>query len=104
MSTIHERQWQRVRNHHSEHVRRIAERAFREPVLRQYFPYASHHDLHFSGKTDYPFDPLPYICTVETSEQTYELRNAQQDTLVEGDVDHVIAELVPLLATRKDLP
>jgi hypothetical protein len=45
-------QWAFVINHQEERVRRIAERAAREPVLRGLFPYSSMANLKFSRRAE----------------------------------------------------
>ena len=86
-------QWAFVLNHPDEHVRRIAERASREPVLRRLFPYASLSNLRFSTTSTYPYSQLPYILTAKIAGR-YEARDVDNRPLEEGDLDVVIAAVV----------
>lgn len=95
-----ERQWARILAPRSdEWVRRIAERASREPLLRSLFPYGSLRNLRFSHATEYPFDPMPYIETVEepVGPVYYRLRAANNRPLMVGALDAVVPALVRYL-------
>lgn len=96
--TLFDDQWTFVLNHPDEHVRRIAERASREPVLRRLFPYSSMSNLRFRTTAEYPYDPLPYVLTAGVLGR-YEVRDANNRPLAEGDLEIVIPALVRALGT-----
>lgn len=55
-------QWQQLRQHESASVRLLVEAAHAQPRLRMLFPFTSHHDLHFSRCTGFPYSwDLPFI-------------------------------------------
>ena len=87
-----QRQWDFVLNHPEEDIRRIAERASKEPALRRLFPYVSMRNLRFSRATTYPYDPLPYILTVEPGDR-YEARAPDNAPLFTGSLEEVVEEL-----------
>lgn len=88
-----DKQWAFVLNHPDEHIRRIAERASREPSLRRLFPYTSMSNLRFSATSAYPYTALPYVLT-STSASRYEARDADNRPLAEGDLEVVIPAVV----------
>jgi hypothetical protein len=92
----YDKQWEFVLTHPDENVRRIAERASREPALRRLFPYASLSNLRFSRTDAYPYDPLPYVLTVQDGH--YEARAANNQPLGEGDLEAVIPVVVRAIA------
>ena len=57
-----DRKWEWMLANEETIVRRTVEAAARFPSLRRLFPYASHQNLWFSRKTEYPYDrELPHI-------------------------------------------
>ena len=92
-----EQQWAFVTAHPDSTVRGIAERAAEEPTLRALFPYASMSNLKFSRTTTYPYDPMPYILTVEPG-QRYEVRGADNAPIASGTLDDMVAELARILS------
>lgn len=96
MSDEVDRQWALLLSHSDEWVRRLAERAFQEPLLRSLFPYASLRNLRFSHVTEYPYDPMPYIETVEepVGPVYFRLRAANNRPLAAGTLDAMVSALV----------
>lgn len=88
-----EDQWAFVLQHPNERVRRIAERASREPKLRELFPYWSMNNLRFSATSKYPYEPLPYILFREEGD-SYEARAADNQPIAEGDLETVVEAIV----------
>ena len=81
-----QRKWDELLADTNEHVRRIADRAAREPELRRLFPLASLSNLRFSRVTSYPYDlDLPYILTTPRGE--YEARAGNNAPLGTGDLN-----------------
>ncbi len=87
--------WQFVLEHERESIRRIAERAYQEPMLRRLYPYTSLDNLHFSHHSDYPYSSLPYVLTADR----YEARAADHRPLAEGSLDDVVKAVVEALAS-----
>jgi hypothetical protein len=51
-----------LRHHEAASVRLLVEAAYAQPRLRVLFPFTSHHDLHFSRCTGYPYSrDVPFI-------------------------------------------
>ncbi|MBN8613814.1 MAG: hypothetical protein J0L92_24675 [Deltaproteobacteria bacterium] len=94
-------QWQFVLNHELEDVRRIAEHASREPALRRLFPYSSLSNLRFSTRSEYPYDSLPWVETVDAGR--YRARDADNRPLAEGDLQIVVMPAV-VRAVRAIVP
>ena len=92
-------QWLFVLNHSDEHIQQIAERAFKEPSLRCLFPYPSMSNLRFSKTSEYPYDNLPYILSASDAAR-YEVRDADNRPLAEGDLEIVIPALVGAIRSR----
>lgn len=92
-SKVIDDQWEFMLQHPDHHVRRIAERASREPLLRRLFPYTSMSNLRFSTTSEYPVAGLPYVLKV-TSGGGYEARDADNRPLAEGDLKVVIPAVV----------
>jgi hypothetical protein len=70
MAQAHERgpgdmvavKWQRLRQHAALIVAPLVEAAYAEPRLRMLYPFTSHHDLHFSRCTGFPYSfDVPFI-------------------------------------------
>jgi hypothetical protein len=88
--------WAEMLSDSDEHIRRIAERAFREPSLRRLFPFASHSNLKFSRRAEYPYNvDIPYVLTKPSGQ--YEARTGDHALLGCGDVDAVIELVVNAL-------
>jgi hypothetical protein len=94
-----EKQWAFVLHHHEPHVRRIAERAAVEPILRALYPYASLRNLRFSTTSVYPFDLLPYVLTNEFEER-YEARDFDNRPIAVGSIDVAVAAVVRAMGQR----
>jgi hypothetical protein len=92
-----DQQWDFVLSHSDEEIRRIATRASHEPVLRRLFPYPSMRNPRFSMKVDYPYDPMPYICT-EVPGERYQVRAADNAPIMQGALADVVQELTGLLS------
>lgn len=83
--------WQAVLEDENVHVRRIAERAVREPVLRPLFPFGSHNDLWFSRRVEHPYDRnLPHI---HTTFDEYEARAEDNSVLCSGNIETVVVRV-----------
>lgn len=92
-----EKQWQFMLNHPREEIREIAEAAWREPVLRRFFPYSSMNNLRFSKAVVYPYDKMPYVLT-KVPRELYELRDADNRPSMEGALADVVHELARVVA------
>jgi hypothetical protein len=96
-----DQQWNFVLNHSDEEIRRIAEKASREPSLRRLFPYPSMRNLRFSKvAATYPYDPMPYILT-EVPGERYQVRDEDNRPVTEGNLGEVVRELARILSDRE---
>lgn len=86
-------------NHSDDEIRRIADRAAKEPILRSLFPYPSMQNLRFSRSTTYPYDHMPYILTVVPGD-CYEVRGGDNEPLAVGNLDQVVRELAHILSSH----
>lgn len=99
MADPHAEDWARVLAAPDEHVRRLALRASREPILRALFPYLSLQQLRFSVATEYPYDALPYI-HFDSFSGRYEVRDWDRRPVAGGELEDLVAVLRPLMEAR----
>lgn len=95
-----EQRWNYMLNHPDEHVRAVAARASREPLLRALFPYTSIETLfRFSKVTEYPYDRLPFV-RVNRYERRFEVCDWDNRPLAVGDLHEVMPVLVRAVSER----